>query len=260
MPANLSETPHPRVTPLCETPDSSAGGHATHTLLQALCAIPDARRPKGVRYPQGSLLALCVLAFLCGRQNLHGVRRFALLHPELAPELGIRRGRAPSVPTLSRVLGGVSPRQLQRALAEWFRGLVDSERLRRRCAVAAVDGKTSRACGAHVLNVFLHDLRQVIWQAPVEGKANEVTAFKAELEALLAAYPFLQILTGDAMFAGAPLCAALIEQGRHYVFQVKADQPHLHEKLGLLFAPRLSRPPDPSRATGEKKKRLRGGA
>jgi hypothetical protein len=34
-------------------------------------------------------------------------------------------------------------------------------------AVISVNGKTSRAAGVHVLNVFLHDLQLVLYQAPV---------------------------------------------------------------------------------------------
>lgn len=252
-----SSPPGPSDAPVDRAEQNALDEQAAGSLLEHLAAIPDARDPKGVRYPLAPLLALCVVAFLCGKQNLSGIRRFGKLHPEFLLALGMKRKRSPSVPTLSRVLGSVKISDLQQAFAAWFRGLVDSERKRQRCAVAAVDGKTSRACGAHVLNVFLHDVRRVIWQAPVDEKANEISAFKTELDGLIAACPFLQILTGDAMFAGAPLCSALIENGRHYVFQVKADQRHLHEKLGLLFAPQLNRPADPAAAAGKKKKGLR---
>jgi hypothetical protein len=230
---------------------------AVGSLLEALGAISDARKAKGVRYPLKGVLALCVLSFLCGRQNLRQVQRFAKLHPHLLTQLGMNRPESPSVPTLSRVLGSVRVSELQKALSCWFAGLVDSIRKRQRCSVAAVDGKTSRACGVHMLNVFLHDVGQVIWQVPVEAKENEISAFKEALAALFAAYPFLRIVTGDAMYAGAPLCSSLIEQGRHYVFQIKADQPHLHEKMGLIFSPRLHGKPRPDAFMGEKKKRLR---
>ena len=105
-----------------------------------------------------------------------------------------------------------------------------------------------------MLNVFLHNVRQVIWQMPVGTKENEISALKQALAELFETYPFLQILTGDAMFAEAPLCADLIENGRHYVFQVKADQKHLYEKLDLVFAAQLDRDPAPDSVTGEKKR------
>jgi len=227
------------------------------SLLACLAEIPDARHKRGVRFPQAPLLALCVVAFICGRQNLTQIRRFGRDHLDLLPELGFPRRRAPSVPTLSRVLGSVAIDALQQALACWLAGLVDSARKGRSCRVGAVDGKTSRAAGVHVLNVFLHDVQQIAWQLPVGEKANEITALKGSLAELFAAYPFLQILTGDAMFTGEPLCADLIERGRHYVFQVKADQKHLLEKMELLFAGKLHRAVDPASLSGEKKAWLR---
>lgn len=233
------------------------GQQAAASLLDCLAQIPDQRKARGVRFPQASLLALCVVGFICGRQNLTQIRRFGRDHLDLLPDLGFSRRRAPSVPTLSRVLGSVSIKDLQQALKDWLGGLVNSERKRQACRVAAVDGKTSRAAGVHVLNVFVHQVQQVIWQLPIAAKQNEISALKQSLGELFAAYPFLQILTGDAMFTGEPLCAELIAHGRHYVFQVKADQKHLLEKMELIFAGKLQRPVQQASLTGEKKKRLR---
>jgi hypothetical protein len=247
----------PEPSELIEPTAAVEGAGATASLLACLGRIPDARRARGVRYPQAALLALCVVGFICGRQNLTQLRRFARDHLDLLPQLGFTRRRAPSVPTLSRVLGAVAIGALQEAIVEWLGGRVDSQRKRKACRVAAVDGKTSRASGVHVLNVFLHDVEQVLWQLPVGEKANEITALKQSLAELLAAYPFLQILTGDAMFTGEPLCADLIGHGRHYVFQVKADQKHLLEKMELVFAAKLHGAVAPASLSGEKKGRLR---
>lgn len=227
---------------------------AVQSLLEALEEIPDSRKARGVRFPLSSILGLCVVAFVCGRQNLTQVSRFGRAHKELLLELGFPRKRSPSVPTLSRVLGATKTSDLQKALGRWLSSLVDSERKRSRCRVASVDGKTSRAAGVHVLNVFLHDVQQVIWQTPVEEKKNEISALKQGLSELFETYPFLQILSGDAMFAGAPLCSDLIEHGRHYVFQIKTDQKNLYEKMELVFAPELARAPSEASLTGEKKR------
>lgn len=229
------------------------------SLMDALGKIPESRKARGVRYPLDSTLGLCVVAFVCGRQNLTQVMRFGRDHPDLLSQLGFPRKRAPSVPTLSRVLGATKAADLQTAVGEWFVGLVNSGRKRARCAVAAVDGKTSCSAGVHVLNVFLHDVRQVVWQMPVDKKENEISALKQGLDNLFETYPFLRILTGDALFAGAPLCSEIIERGRHYLFQIKADQPQLLEKLELIFAAKLARQVEEASFTGEKK-RLRSGS
>lgn len=227
---------------------------AVESLLDALSEIPDPRKPRGVRFPLSSVLGLCVVAFVCGRQNLTQVMRFGRAHKDLLLELGFPRKRSPSVPTLSRVLGATEVSHLQKALGRWFLSLVDSGRKRGRCATASVDGKASRAAGVHVLNIFLHDVQQVVWQVPVEEKKNEISALKQVLSDLFETYPFLRILTGDAMFAGAPLCSDLIGHGRHYVFQIKADQKNLYEKMEIVFAAKLARASTDASLTGEKKR------
>lgn len=229
------------------------------TLLDALNTVADCRKPRGVRYPLGSLLALFIVGFMRGCENMSQVRRFGLNHKGLLKELGFPRRKVPSVSGFSRIVGGVSAAELQRALCQWL-----ATALQRRAGsalgIASVDGKASKASGCHIVNVFLHEAQQVIWQAPVDKKANEITAFKQALAALIAAYPFVWLFLGDAMFAGAPLCELLIENGRHYLFQIKADQPTLLEKLKLVFAGFLRTQPGAEAWEGEKKEGVCRGA
>lgn len=229
------------------------------SLMDAFRGVGDGRHRRGIRYSLPSVLALCVVALLSGRQNLTRIRRFGAQNLEVLDALGFRRRRAPVTTTLSALLGGVRLNELRDAVADWFVGLFRSARARRRNAAAAVDGKTSRASRVHVLHVFALDMCQALWQCDVGEKANEVTVLRATLDLLFEKYPFLKILTGDALFAGNPLCSEIITHGRHYLFQVKGDQKHLHEQMELVFARHLSRPPDQSKLTGEKK-RLRRGA
>lgn len=242
-------------TTLVPTARDAACAH----LLDALASIPDPRARRGVRYPLNSLLALCVLAFMCGAQNLSQIRRFGLRNKSLLPQLGFPRKKVPAVSGFSRILGLIPVAELQQALSRWLAQTL-AERDGPLPTAVSVDGKASKASACHLLNVFLHDLEQVLWQTPVESKQNEITAFKQGLEELLAAYPFLRIIIGDAMFTGAPLCSDLIENGKHYLFQVKADQPHLLEKMELLFAPYCHRAPSPKAFAGGKKEGLRSDA
>jgi len=223
------------------------------TLMDAFRSIPDPRHPRGIRHPLSSILALCIIALLSGRQNLTQIHRFAKDHPEVLEALGTRRRWVPVTTTLSTVLGLLRIGQLQDALAEWVCGLFRTVRSKAAGAVAAVDGKTSRASKVHVLNVFALDMQQAVWQCAVDEKANEITALRKILTALFEKYPFLKILTGDAMFAGNPLCSEIITHGRHYLFQIKGGQKHLYEKMDLVFTRHLSRPAAESCLTGEKK-------
>jgi len=246
----MSQTPALAPVAACET----AVADPCQTLMDAFSKVADPRHARGVRYRLDSVLALCVVAFLSGRQNLTQISRFGKDHPEVLDALGFRRRKSPVTTTLSSLLGLVRIGQLQDALADWLCDLFRSTRVQAANCAAAVDGKTTRASKVHVLNVFAIDMQQAIWQCAVDQKANEITALRQTLTALFDQYPFLKILTGDAMFAGNPLCSQIIEHGRHYLFQIKVDQKHLHEKMELVFARHLNRPPDPAHLTGEKKR------
>lgn len=224
------------------------------TLLDAFRKVPDTRHARGIRYEMCSVLALCVVAMLAGRQNLTQVHRYGKDHREVLDALGFRRRKPPVTTTLSSLLGQLRISELQDALAGWLCSLFRTIRAQAANGAAAVDGKTTRASKVHVLNVFALDMQQAIWQCAVDQKANEITALRQTVTALFEQYPFLKILTGDAMFAGNPLCSEIIEHGRHYLFQIKDDQKHLREKMELVFARHLSRPPDPAHFTGEKKR------
>ncbi len=108
---------------------------------------------------------------------------------------------------------------------------------------AAVDGKTSKqghdADGdpLHVLNVFAHDARICLapW-AVGDGKETEPEVLKAHLGELFAAYPSLQLLTGDALFCQRPLARLIVAAGRDYLLAVKDNQPDLLEAAQTAFA------------------------
>jgi len=93
---------------------------------------------------------------------------------------------------------------------------------------AAVDGKTSKqfrqADGEpiHMLNVFVHNLNATLAQYSVKGeKANEEACLKLHAAELFAQYPFIKLLTGDAIFAARPLLRVLKELGKDYFFALR---------------------------------------
>jgi hypothetical protein len=60
---------------------------------------------------------------------------------------------------------------------------------------------------------------------------------------LPAAYPALQLLTGDAIFAQPPLLEVLAGKGRDYLFRIKANQPEVFNALQLCSAEAASQRP-----------------
>lgn len=209
------------------------------SLLAAFGQLTDPRCRRGIRHPFAGLLALTFLGLLCRRPDFAAIARWARHHwDELAGPLGFTRDYAPHQTTLSRAAARYSVAEFRAALAGWLAGRLGAEPLD-----AAVDGKTSKQAHIaggrplHTLNVFAHGVKRALADWPVDGdKKTEPEVLKAHLDELLAAYPGLRVLTGDALFCQRPLARAIIEADRDYVLAVKDNQPDLHEAACTAFA------------------------
>jgi hypothetical protein len=218
------------------------------SLLDALARIDDPRKPRGVRHPFTSILALTFLGLLCRETDFACLRRWAADHwGTLRGPLGFTRKEPPHATTISRVLARFSLEQFRDAFARW---LVSSPQADAAVAVAA-DGKTSKqghdAHGdpVHMLNVFAHELNLCLGQFPVTGgKPTEPQALKAALAELIDHYPMLRLFTADALFTQRPLARVILEADRDFLFAVKDNQPDLHEALRSSFGDAADRPAD----------------
>jgi hypothetical protein len=208
------------------------------SLLAAFAGLSDPRHRRGVRHPFAGLVALTFLGLLCRQSDFASIARWARRHwATLRGPLGFTRRYAPHATTLSRAAATYSVAELRTALADWPGGLPGGT------PVAAVDGKTSKQAfddgeALHVLNVFAHDAKLGLadWPVGPPGEATEPDVVRAHLDELLAAYPGLRVLTGDAAHCGRPPAEALVRAGRDYVLAVKANQPDLREAAAAAFA------------------------
>lgn len=202
--------------------------------------ISDPRDARGVRHPFSGIVSLVFLGLLSRITEMAVVERWAKVHwEELKEPLGFTRGRPPCDTTISRALAGLSLNEFREAFTVWLKvALADQEGR----WTAAVDGKTCRqglgADGSPVqmLNVFLQQVKLTLDQWSIGGdKTNEPGSLKAHLAELLTAYPALQLLTGDAIYAQRPLLELLQKHGCDYLFQVKANQPDMLDALETCF-------------------------
>jgi hypothetical protein len=227
------------------------------SLLDALSRVADPRKPRGVRHPFTSILALTFLGLMCRQTELAPLQRWAEDYwDRLREPLGFTREKPPHATTLSRVLARFSLAQFQQAFAHWLRGVIaegDGQ-------VVAVDGKTSKqghdAAGdpIHLLNIFAQKVKLCLAQHPVtDGKPTEPEALKAHLAELLEQFPFIRLLTADALFTQRPLARLIIEADRDFLFVLKDNQPDVLEAVTLGFAAAATTAPDAQ--TVEKKGR-----
>jgi hypothetical protein len=219
-------------------------GHMVVSSLSELEAvfsqISDPRKARGVRHPFSGIVSLVFLGLLGRIAEMAVVVRWATAHwEELKEPLGFTRDKPPCDTTISRALAGLSLDEFREAFAAWLNtALADQEG---RWA-AAVDGKTCcqglAADGSPVqmLNVFLQRVKLALDQWSISGdKTNEPSSLKEHLAELLTAYPALQLLTGDAIYAQRPLLELLQAHGCDYLFQVKANQPDMLDALEACF-------------------------
>jgi hypothetical protein len=210
--------------PVSSTPAPVAEEFAL--LRAALNTVPDFRHRKGRRHPLSGVLGLVVLGLMANCRSLSAISRYAQIHPEILPPLGLIR--PPSVPTLSRVLAGIDPAAVRTALLRFTQALL--ARRGHMPAVIAIDGKSLRgvhegAAPAHVLHIFAQEANLVLDQGLVPSVRDEVTAAEQWIATLAGQFPGLAVLTADALYADQDLCATIVAQDYAYLLRLKKTKP-----------------------------------
>lgn len=204
-------------------------------LLDVLASIPEFRKPRGLRHPLRSLLALAVLAMLLGCKGSSAIAQLAAQLPaSVRQKLGCRRCEAPSEPTFRRVLALLPPGALESALNSWAaaHGLKGSGQ------ALAVDGKALRGsrdgstAPVHLLGALTHDQGIVVAQQRVPDKTNEIPC----VQPLLADLPLEgAMVTADALHTQRQTARFLVEEkNADYLLIAKDNQPCLRADIELL--------------------------
>jgi len=224
---------------------------ALSLFAQCLNKVPDPRSKQGTSHPCSTLLAVVLLGLLAKVSTPAEIARWTERHfSKLSKFLrfGKRKGEltSPCDNTFTRVLKKLSLADLQNAFAEFVNALLADTTL-----VAAVDGKAAKQMKDEnddpilMLNIFAHTLKLHLVSWSVHGdKTNEPGCLMKHLEALFEMYPFLKLLTGDALYAQRPLLEALQKYHCDYLFQVKENQPKILAKMKVLFSDAEHQKPD----------------
>lgn len=228
------------------------------SLSAVFAQIQDHRDPRGVRHPLPALLALVFLGLLARIREMAVLQRWAEVHwLQLKEPLGFTREERPHATTISRALSGCSVAEFSQAFLRWLCQQVPlSEPF-----TVAVDGKTScqgydAADGQPVqmLTALIHGLKLTIGQWSVTGeKTNEPATLRNHLSELLAQFPLLRLITGDAIYAQRPLAEALQDENCDYLVQIKANQGDVLDAIQSCLGDAHERPP--AAETVEKKGR-----
>jgi hypothetical protein len=121
-------------------------------LIEMLRTLVDPRKPRGVRHPLVTVVAMPVCAALAGVRTFNAVAEWAKDSPrEALRRFGSRRWTGPSEPTLGRVLQKPDADRLETEIGRWLLRQCDLQG-----RALSVDGKTLR--GAHEAGQAAHPL------------------------------------------------------------------------------------------------------
>ena len=203
-------------------------------LMDLLKTLVDPRKPRGVRHPVVTIVAIAVCAALSGARSFCAIAEWAQgLSRDALRQLGSKRRTPPSEPTIRRVLQQMDADRLDVEMGQW---LARHHPLRGRAV--AVDGKTLRGGhdtnqpAPHLLSAILHQEAVVIGQIAVHEKTNEIP----KLPELLDPLPLQgAVVTADALHTQQNTARYLVETKKaDYLFIVKDNQSTLRQDIADL--------------------------
>lgn len=203
-------------------------------LMDLLHSTVDPRKPRGVRHPVATIVAIAICAALSGARSFCAIAEWAQgLSRGALRTLGSQRPTPPSEPTIRRVLQRLDADRLDVQIGTWLaaqhplagRGLgVDGKTLR--------GGHDTHQPAPHLLSAILHQEAIVLGQVAVEATTNEIP----KLPQLLDPLPIQgAVVTADALHTQHDTARYIVEN-KHadYLFTVKDNQATLRQDIEAL--------------------------
>lgn len=213
------------------------------SLLHAVQQIPDPRGRQGRRHACSAMLAAVVCAMLCGARGYSGITQWIHAQDlEFWHALGFTR-IPPKLGAFRKLLMELSAEAVESAIARWVDQLLPGQIAGAELQAVALDGKS--VCGAlnafgrvlHLLSLLDQATGYTLRQLEVDGKTNE---HKTAMQLLKSLVLEGKVITGDAMFCQRDLCQQIVDQGGHYLLEVKDNQPELKAAIEAEFEPAFS--------------------
>jgi predicted transposase YbfD/YdcC len=208
---------------------------ATQGLLRFFQGISDPRATNA-RHRLCDILAIAILAVLCGAEGWSAVEGWATLNAEwLATILELPHG-IPTHDTFDRVFAMLDPAGFEACFTAWTTTLMKyADDL-----FVAVDGKTLRRSfkrawsrtPVQLVSAFVSCNQLVLGQLATDAKSNEITV----IPKLLAMLNLVRAtVTIDAMGCQKEIARQIIGQQAHYILALKDNQPTLYQRVQRLM-------------------------
>lgn len=213
--------------------------HALEFFKQKLAALPDPRRPQGIRYPLNSVVVIALMAMICGCDDAESMQLWGEIHQTwLEKFLALPHG-TPTQDVFLAVFAALDPKAFGAVLRAWAALLV--LRLNALHKHIAVDGKTSRHSfdsanetpAIHTVSAYMREAGLTLGEYKTESKSNEITAIPALLRLLDICSATITI---DAMGCQTEIAQTIVDGGGNYILAVKENQPTLCKDIADIFA------------------------
>jgi hypothetical protein len=227
-------------------------------LLSFLAEIPDPRSRHGRRHPLPAILALVCCAVMSGARGYAAIgqwgedQEISWMH-----QLGFNR-KPPKAGGIRKVLMALNVKAFEAALTRRAEAALGRPVAMEAMPLEAfsLDGKTARGSfdglekAVHLLSLMAQEsgltVAQMAVPSGVEDKTNE---HKAALQLLDRKELKGGVITGDAIFCQRDLSQQILDNGGHFIWFVKENQPTLLNDVRAALAPPQSGAFSPSTAT-----------
>ena len=210
--------------------------NAPRGLLRAFTELKDPRMNRTKKHSLGDILAIAICAIICGADAWTQVAKFGRCKIKWFQTFLDLPNGIPSHDTFGRVFAALDPTAFEACFMKWVSDLAEASAGR----LIAIDGKTIRRsldtanskAAIHMVNAWCQANQMVLGQVATDAKSNEITAIP-KLLALLDIRG--AVVTIDAAGCQKKIAQQIVDQGGHYVLQLKGNQGSLHKETVLLF-------------------------
>ena len=205
-------------------------------LLRAFAGLKDPRVNRTRRHLLDDILFLAICGVICGADTWTDIVDFGRVRIQwLKAFLHLPNG-IPSHDTFGRVFAKLDPAAFEACFMQWAAQLSDTSSGR----LVAIDGKALRRsldsaadkAAIHMISAWCGANQMVLAQMATEGKGNEITAIPQLLKLLDLKGA---VVTIDAAGCQKKIAQQIVDQGGHYVLQLKGNQGGLHGETVMLF-------------------------
>lgn len=202
--------------------------------------LEDPRVVREEHHPLINLVVIAVCAVICGAEHFTEMEEFGREKRDwLSKYLDLSRG-IPSHDTFNGVFARLKPRQFERCLLSWITSLFEVTEGQ----IIPIDGKTLRRsydaadskAAVHMVGAWAQANHLSLGSVAVDETSNEITAIPRLLELIDVSGALVTI---DAMGCQTEIAETIVQEGGHYVLQVKDNQPKLREAIKAFFTEHL---------------------